>query len=475
MKYILLATLFISLSVSSQNEANKVDDRSRFVYDKDLLTKEFHRARRDSLRNLLPDSSVAVFFANPVRNRANDVDFQFHQDPNFYYLTGLREPDAMVLIFKEKISLDSFETDEIIFVQPLDPSEEVWLGRRYGTQGVKDILGFSNVFENKEFSAFTLDFNRFKKVYSITPEDDVRDDKSDRGDLYSLVNHFRLKTEKHKSKNNSWGLSNMMAKLREIKTPEELVLLKKAVEISCQAHKEMIRAVHGNMTEYEAQAIIEYGFKFRGAEYTGYPSIVGSGENSCILHYSTNRRPFSNKDMVLVDAGAEYHGYTADITRTVPTDGKFSEEEKAIYNIVLEAQEAGIKKCRAGAGFREPDVAAREVIAKRLKELSIIKSEFESMTYFNHGTSHYLGLDVHDPGTYGKLKPNSVITVEPGVYIPEGSNCDPRWWNIGVRIEDDILITTGDPVNLSISIPRTIEEVEKLMEEESVFNKLDKE
>nr|MBA3901631.1 M24 family metallopeptidase [Bacteroidota bacterium] len=189
-----------------------------------------------------------------------------------------------------------------------------------------------------------------------------------------------------------------------------------------------------------------------------------------ILHYTTNRRTLKDGDLLVADVGAEYHGYTADVTRTLPVNGKFSKEQKIIYDIVLEAQTAGIAACKAGNKFKGPHNIATEIIRKRLMEHGIIKSPMESNLYFMHGTSHYLGLDVHDEGLYGNLAPGNVITVEPGIYIPEGSPCDPKWWNIGVRIEDDILITSGAPVNLSRYAPRTTEEIEKLMQEDSIFN-----
>ena len=219
------------------------------------------------------------------------------------------------------------------------------------------------------------------------------------------------------------------------------------------------------MTEYQTEAIVEYVFKHHGAEYPGFPSIQGSGENSCILHYTSNRKPLYSNNLLVSDIGAEYHGYTADVTRTLPVDGKFSPEEKAIYNIVLEAQQAGIDACKKGNKFWDPHKAAQAVIAKRLLELGIIKHSYEVNKYFIHGTSHYLGLDVHDAGLYNSLQPGNVITVEPGIYIPAGSDCDPKWWNIGVRIEDDILITEDQPEVLSSKAPRKVEEIENLMQQ----------
>jgi len=451
-------------------EAAAQNDAARYVYDKDRLSKEFHAGRREALRRLLPDSSVAVFFSSPERNRANDVDFQYHQDPNFYYLSGFEEPHAVLLVFKEKLHFDTIFTNELIFVQDRNAREESWTGRRFGAEGVKSVLGFQYALPNSRFADFPVNFARFRKVFYFPLPTDVRDNAQDKGDLFSLVKNFQARTEKNKN-NDSRLLAQCMAVLRQIKQPEEMTLLRKAIDMSCAAHIELIRAATPGMSEYEAQAIVEYVFKKNGSEYVGYPSICGAGENSCILHYINNRRPFTGKDMLLTDAGAEYHGYTADITRTIPVNGKFSEEQKAIYNIVLEAQEAGIRASRKGAEFRAPHKEALKVIQKRLKELGIIKKDEEALLYFFHGTSHYLGLDVHDAGLYGHLEPGNVITVEPGIYIAEGSPCDPKWWNIGIRIEDDILVTDGDPENLSKAVPRTVEELEKLMAEESYLNK----
>ncbi|MBT8185415.1 MAG: M24 family metallopeptidase, partial [Eudoraea sp.] len=220
-------------------------------------------------------------------------------------------------------------------------------------------------------------------------------------------------------------------------------------------------------SETEIQGIHEFVYKKYGSEYEGYPSIVGGGNNGCILHYIENNKTQVGNDLVLMDLGAEYHGYTADVTRTIPANGKFTKEQKLIYDIVYEAQEAGIKASKVGASFQAPGKAARAVVAKGLKDLGIVSTDQEARTYFPHGTSHYLGLDVHDKGTYQNFKPNTVITVEPGIYIPEGSKCDKKWWGIAVRIEDDILITEEGPVNLSSMAPRTTEAIEAVMKENS--------
>ncbi|MCA0268548.1 MAG: aminopeptidase P N-terminal domain-containing protein [Bacteroidetes bacterium] len=261
-----------------------------------------------------------------------------------------------------------------------------------------------------------------------------------------------------------------LARLRAIKTAEELALMRRAVNASVAGHVEMMRSTEPGMTENDVQAIGEYVFRRHGAEAVGYGSIVGAGENSTILHYVDNRRTLQNGDLVLVDMGAEYHGYTADVTRTFPANGRFTAEQKAIYDLVLAAQQAGIEACRPGQPFTAPGQAATRVIAEGLRRLGLIRTDEDVRNFFMHGTSHYLGLFVHDVGDYGALAPGMVLTVEPGIYIKPSPNVDPKWWNIGVRIEDDILVTSAAPENLSDAAPRTTEAIEALMRQRGVGN-----
>nr|WP_094766670.1 aminopeptidase P N-terminal domain-containing protein [Pseudozobellia thermophila] len=502
----------------------------------DFLPADFHKGRRDEVRKMMPPNSVAVFFANPVRNRANDVDYVYHQDPNFYYLTGYKEPNAVLLLFSETQYADNDDGyDEILYVQERDPRAEQWNGRRLGIEGAKERLGFKKVFNGADFSKIDINFQGFDSVLFLDFENDVRDT-GNNADLFDLIKTFKEKanypadydatkqqlyamitsTDIENSANvaqvlgrylnrderlgedellsgfvnaaddnlrsdikekvslklagnnlNSVLLQEIMAGLRETKTEEELVLLKKAIEISAVGQIEVMKAMHPNMSETEIQGVHEYVYKKYGAEYEGYPSIVGGGNNGCILHYIENNKPKVGNDLVLMDLGAEYHGYTADVTRTIPANGKFTKAQKQIYDIVYRAQEAGIKASVVGAPFQAPGQAASKVVAEGLMELGIISREEDARIYFPHGTSHYLGLDVHDKGTYRPFKPNTVITVEPGIYIPEGSDCDKKWWGIAVRIEDDILITEEGPVNLSARAPRTTEAIEAMMAQPS--------
>lgn len=471
MKSFTLLFILIPLFSFCQEEAHfhfpKDSIPKENLYDNDLLPAEFFKQNREKLRQLLPNNSVAILFSNPIRNRSNDIDYEYHQDPNFYYLTGLTEPHALVMIFKEPQQFEKFTSDEVLFLQEKDDKNEMWTGKRLGTEGAKNELGFTTSFSNTNYIDFNDKLKQFEQIFILKKREDISNS-SNKGDLYNLVKSFELKTQNAKNIDDN-ELAYFMAKLRQIKTPEEIVLMRKAIEMTCEAQVELMKALKPNMKEYESEAIIEYVFKKNGAEYPGFPSILGGGENSCIIHYTSNRKKLNGKDLLVSDVGAEYHGYTADVTRTIPVDGKFSEEEKTIYNLVLKAQQAGIDSCKIGNKFWEPHNAATRIITDGLIELGIIEKRWHVRKYFMHGTSHYLGLDVHDPGLHEPLQAGNVITVEPGIYIPEGSDCDPKWWNIGIRIEDDILITEKGPENLSNKAPRTIEAIEELMKEESSF------
>ena len=469
MKNLTLLLLLTSFSLFAQE--NTIDNTKKTMvndYDNDLLPAEFFAKNRQALRDSMPKNSVVVLFAAPIRNRSNDVNYEYHQNPNFYYLTGLREPHAALIIFKEDQEFEgNLKTNEILFLQKKDKKNEIWTGKRLGIEGGREKLGLTTTMENKDFLSFNNEFHRFNKVLIFEPDEAIRN-MNEKGDLYGMVQSFKLKTQNLKNID-THQLSLIMASLRQVKSEEEIALLKKATDITCDAQIELMKALNPGMTEYQSEAIVEYIFKKNGAEYPGFPSILGGGENSCVIHYNSNRKKLNEKDLLVSDIGAEYHGYTADITRTLPVDGTFSEEERIIYNIVLKAQQAGIDSCRAGNKFWAPHNAANKVITDELIKLGIIEKRYHVQKYFMHGTSHYLGLDVHDMGLNNVLTPGNVITVEPGIYIPEGSDCDPKWWNIGIRIEDDILITIGDPVNISEKAPRTIEEIEQLMKEEGNF------
>lgn len=506
----------------------------------DYLTPAFHAGRREALRNLMPPHSVAVIFSYPTRTFSNDVTYPYHPNPDLYYFSGYKEPQAVLLIFKEPQKGANGSTyKDLFFVQQRDPQQEQWTGRRLGVEKVKSELGFANVYNGSEFAAFPLDLSTFDHILFSGIPDDVHDDISDPADLADLLQTFRKKAAlpadydpsanellgnlaeratvqnlprikdylnerrqaSEKLRNNElltqfincnntadleafkkkldaikWNTflyGKFVGSLREIKTPEEMVLLRKTCSISAIAHAEVMKAIHPGVSETELQGLQEYVHKKLGAEYVGYPSIVGGGANSCILHYEENARTNVGKEMVLMDIGAEYHGYSADVTRTVPTTGKFTPEQKAIYDLVYEAQEAVFQLCHEGTPFSALNEKATEVLAAGLLRLGIIKDKAQVTQYYPHGCSHFLGLDVHDVGNYGQaLKENMVITVEPGIYIPAGSGCDKKWWDIGVRIEDDVRIGKDKEELLSGLAPRKSEDVEKMRTQKSPITEL---
>jgi Xaa-Pro aminopeptidase len=439
----------------------------------DYLTPQFHKSRRDAARALMPDSSVMVVFAAPTRVFSEDVEYNYHPNRDLYYFTGYKEPHAVLLLFKEpQPAADGSTFTEVFFVQERNARAEQWTGRRLGADGVKEKLGVQTVFSGEKFKDFTLDMNRISKILVDQLPDDVRKGRG-AGDLYNLLQQFKTKAdvnENRTSKLDHKVFQSITGKLREIKTPEEMYLLRKAVEISCMAHNEVMKTLRPDMSELEIQGLQEYVHKKYGSEHVGYGSIVGAGENGCILHYTENNKTRIGNNLLLMDVGAAYHGYTADVTRTIPARGKFSAEEKIIYQLVYDAQEAAFKTLKDGSTWQQANKAAFDVIADGLLKLGITKKREDARKYYPHGLGHHIGLDVHDKSEYGPLKKDMVITIEPGIYIMPNSDCDKKWWGIGVRIEDDALITENGYELLSAFSPRSIEGIEKMMAQSSVID-----
>ncbi|MSR20165.1 MAG: M24 family metallopeptidase [Gemmatimonadetes bacterium] len=519
----LLAVAFLPFAASAQQHDAPVR------YEDDYLSAEFHRSRRDMLLRFLPENAVGVFFSAATRNRSNDVSFEYRQSSDFLYLTGSEEPGSVLVLAPGGIQVDDRTVREVLFVPPRNPSEEVWTGRRFGTERAMQELGLELAVELPRFDEVVVPLlrDRSRQVHHLEIPDGVASGSDLAEQLQTFLAHVepwvlprnssvrllamtlgsgpdvfaRLKeadlqpasftdpelrqvaeefaaartyeewaprrTALLAGRSEGSTLRDLLDDLRSMKAPEEMVLLQRAIDITADAHRAVMTQVQPGWTEYQVEALIEYTFKREGSEFPGFPSIVGSGENSVILHYETNRRTIQPGDVVVVDIGAEYHGYTADITRTIPVGGRYSPEQRAIYELVYAAQESGIAASRAGAPFRSPHEASSRVLAEGLARLGLISSANDQAglrRFFMHGTSHYLGLDVHDVGDGGNLVAGQVITVEPGIYIAASDDIDPKWWNVGVRIEDDVLITDGDPVILSSRVPRQIDEVEALMQ-----------
>lgn len=442
------------------------------LYDLDLPATAFHKTNRERLLAMLPDSSIAIFFANDLKVRNNDVDFLYRQSNSLLYLTGLhQEPDATLLLAKFPMPFANTSTTELLFVQARNPQLETWTGRRLGAEGAMKTLGISAATTIDQFKPFLLDTllktyrGNIKRVFVSYPAKDYAD--SD-GDFAKMVKSIDAELKADKSLNVQ-NASPILGQLRQIKQPIEIEMIQKATDASVAAHLEAMKTCEPNLYEYELAAVAEYVFKKMGCEYTAYPSIVGAGENSVILHYNTTRKKIVDGELVLMDMGGEYHGYATDITRTIPANGNFSPEQKAIYDLVLAAQDSAIAQCKPNNSFRAPHQKATEVIIEGLLKLGLIQEKSEYRRYFMHGTSHSVGLDVHDPNM-AILQAGQVFTVEPGIYIAEGSPCDKKWWNIGVRIEDMVLVTESGAKVMSGKLPRKTAEIEAVMKEKGIGN-----
>lgn len=453
----------------------------------DFNKEEFAKRRQLFMEKM--DGGVAVFTSAKVANRSNDVDYEYRQNSDFHYLTGFDEPESAFLL------MPGASQEFILFVRPRNPAAESWTGKRYGVHGAIHVFGADTAFTIDKFEEMLPRYLRRKdKVYYDMSDETV---KQKLMDVYKqtwmtppkLINPLSIVHEQ-----------------RLIKSLMEIELLRKAINITCDAHIEAMKAAQPGMYEYELEAIIEYIYRRNGAEYPGFPSIIGSGPNSTVLHYEANNRQTKDGEVIVMDIGAEYHYYTADVTRTIPVNGRFSKEQKDIYQLVLDAQQAGIDMAAPGVGLGEIGRKIAEVIKNGLFQLGLItdiNSFWQFRMWYMHGPSHWLGIDVHDVGDAGymspggrMLEPGMVFTIEPGIYISENAMDNlslmagrmriseqettsfiekvkpvfEKYINIGVRIEDDILITeTGHEV-LSAKVPRSIDEVEKLMQQSSYVN-----
>jgi len=433
------------------------------------LRPEDYQQRRALLLARMEPNSIAIFKARDAANRSNDVNYLYRQESNFLYLTGCRELQSYLLLCPEGIRIDSVTTvKEVFFIRPRTRSAA---GESLGLEGAKSELGFTTVLPNTEFKSFTKKALAGKKILYYPPSvpDLAYDPLMDKRVILSREVRTELQTAFPDLEFKS--LSSAVAELRSVKSQREIDLLQKAIDATVIAHIEAMKSCEPAMYEYELQAVIEYCFAKKGSEYPGFPTIVGSGPNSCILHYEANRRQMSGGDVVVMDIGAEYEGYSADITRTIPVNGTFTAPQKELYEIVLQAQTESIKEFKPGASPMVPSQRAYDVIADGLIRLGVIKDKQEARRYYMHGLSHHIGLDVHDPGPYGQpYAPGMILTDEPGIYIPEGSPCDKKYWNIGIRIEDDVLITADGNRVVTAGAPKTIKEIESLMKKQGLGN-----
>ena len=429
---------------------------------------EFARRRR-RLMQMMGAGAIAILAAAPERVRNRDVDYPYRPDSDFFYLTGFPEPEAVAVLVPGRR-----EAQYVIFCRERDPDAEIWHGRRAGLAGARDRYGADDAFPITDIDDILpgLMENRDRVYYAMGRLEEF--DRNVMGWLNQVRNRARGGVQ---APAKFVALDQVVHEMRLIKSRHEITLMRRAAEISAAAHRRAMTACAPGMTEYQIEAELLHAFMSAGARSPAYPSIVGGGENGCILHYTENDATLNDGDLLLIDAGAEYGCYAADITRTFPVNGRFSPEQRALYDVVLAAQRAAIDKVRPGCHWNAPHDAAVKALTRGLVKLGILKGQPAKLIkdeayrrFYMHRTGHWLGMDVHDVGEYkvdGRwrlFEPGMVLTVEPGLYIPSGSKGVARkWWNIGIRIEDDVLVTADGPQVLTGGVPKEAEEIEALM------------
>lgn len=425
--------------------------------------------RRKKLMEFMGENAIAIIASAPERIRSNDCDYPYRQNSDFYYLTGFEEPEAIAVLIPGRP-----QGEYVLFNRVRDPAKETWYGRRAGQEGAIKHFHADEAYPIAEFAQKLpeLLLGREKICYAIGQQSEL--DHQITYAIQTLRSKVRLGiVAPHEFIN----LDQWLHEMRLIKDPSEINLMRKAAEISVQAHKRIMQICKPGMVEYELEAELLHEFFRRGSRFPAYNSIVGAGANSCILHYVENNAVMKDGDLILVDAGCEYQYYASDITRTFPVNGKFTPEQKAIYEIVYEAQQAALAEAKPGSTLDRVNGTATRVIVEGLVSVGILRGNVDSLIeqkayfpFYMHRSSHWLGLDTHDMGNYKiggewrKLQPGMLHTVEPGIYIADTiPNVDKRWHNIGVRIEDDVLITEKGCENLSAGAPKKIEDIEALM------------
>lgn len=435
-----------------------------------MITMAEFAKRRQQLMKQIGPRSILILPAAPISQRNSDYDYPYRQNSDFYYLTGFEEPQAVAILAPKRKG-----GEFILFNREKNRAEEIWEGVRAGQINARKIYGADESFPIAEIERKLPELlEGCEKVYYSLGIDKAFDKI-----LLNAVNKIRGKIRNGMQPPIEFvDITNTVHEMRLIKSPAEIAVMRKAANISVDGHVRAMQACKPGMKEYQLEAELLHEFQRQGARYSAYTSIVGSGANSCILHYINNNQVIENKNIVLIDAGCEYQNYASDITRTFPANGKFTPEQRAIYEIVLEAQLAGIKTIRPGAKWSAAQDAIVKIITQGLLDLGILKGKLhdliEKQAYFKfymHKSGHWLGLDVHDVGRYKvdgqwrKFEPGMVLTVEPGIYISSDTPGVPKKWkNIGVRIEDDILVTAKGYDVLTGRLPKTISDIEALME-----------
>lgn len=436
------------------------------------VSEEFAR-RRQQLIESVPRDSIIILPTADEANRNNDVDYPYRPDSDFLYLTGFWEPEAVLVIVPGR-----GQGEYLLFNRKKDKDKEIWHGFRHGQQGAKEVFGANEAYAidelDEQLPPLLENKNRIYYTMGRHAEFDTR--------IMDWINVLRMKARQGINVPKEFiCLEHLLHEQRLIKSPQEIEWMKQAAEISTRAHKRAMQNCQPGKFEYHLEGEIIHEFYQHGCRHDAYPSIVGGGKNACTLHYTENDSVLNSGDLVLIDAGVEYQGYASDITRTFPVSGRFSEAQAQLYELVLQAQQAAMQEIKPGNHWNEPHHAVLKVLTRGLVELGLIKGDGDDdaieqliadeayKPFFMHKTGHWLGLDVHDVGDYKvdgewrEFQPGMALTVEPGLYVSEQDGVDEKWWNIGIRIEDDVIVTETGCEVLTQNMPKSIQDIEQLM------------
>ncbi len=416
--------------------------------------------------------AIAIIPAAHEVTKSYDTEFKFHQDPDFYYLTGFPEPDAIAVI-----DPSNKKNPYTLFVRPRDPKMETWYGRREGTEGAKKNYGADKALPIEKFpSELAKMVNGHEKLFYRFAVDQKLDQQ-----ILTYLSGQRFRRQKTAYPPHTIVDPILLIHdMRLHKTPEEIELMQRSADIAAEAHILAMQSVKPGMNESQIESIIEHYFRMNGASGASYNSIIGGGANATILHYVENNAPLRDGDLLLIDAGAHYKGYASDITRTFPVNGKFTNAQREVYDIVLDVLLKCIEATKTGTTIKQRQDLSIELLTEGMKKLGLLKGKTEKLIkdkkyekYYMHGVGHYIGMDVHDAGRYFNdhqakesrpFAPGMVLTVEPGIYVPiDAKDAPAKYRGIGVRIEDDVLVTEDGNVNLTAKVPKQAEEIEELM------------
>ncbi|PHM61626.1 Xaa-Pro aminopeptidase [Xenorhabdus ishibashii] len=432
------------------------------------MTKQEYLSRRQALLSKMAPASAAIIFSAPPATRNSDSEYPYRQHSDFLYLTGFSEPEAVLILIKS----DETHNHSVLFNRIRDLTAEIWFGRRLGQEAALEKLGVDRAlpFDDLNEQLYLL-LNGLEVIYHAQGEFEYADNI-----VFGALDKLRKNSRRNfKTPTVIADWRPWLHEMRLFKSEAELEIMRKAGEISAQAHTRAMQVCRPGMFEYQLEAEIHHEFTYQGARYPAYNTIVGAGENACILHYTENERRMKDGDLVLIDAGCEYKGYAGDITRTFPVNGQFTRPQREIYDLVLEAINLSLELYRPGTSISDVTGQVVRVMVKGLVKLGIMHGEVEQLIetnayrqFFMHGLSHWLGLDVHDVGDYGVdrdriLEPGMVLTVEPGLYIAPDADVPPEYRGIGIRIEDDIVITETGNENLTEFVVKDPDEIEALM------------